>query len=372
MPKLLNKFKLVLFVLLPTIILTATLELSARLFFPTQSSILTLPLPEEYAGLLRMDPDLFWSLKPNLKTTYKNGDLTTNALGLRSKDIYKKEQNEYRILSLGESSTFGVGVDNQQTYSAILEHLLNQNPSKTKYSVINAGVSAYSSFQSLIYLKKRGLHLKPDMILLYHELNDYLPSSLRDSTHNELGVHKTDQQLFNSKTAGVNRFLMKHSSFIRLINYILARNQINHFNKQDIDNPLLKIGLPDIGLPSRLVKIENQNVVSAEINEKTLNQRVSEKERLDNLRAFYDISQRNNISLVIIHPSYASSQQHECLLTQFSQTHNIPMLEAYPILHPPGKKHTALYRDSWHPNALGHKKLATALYHFLKEKGQIF
>ena len=46
--------------------------------------------------------------------------------------------------------------------------------------MINAGVSGYTSFQSRKYLELRGLELKPDLVLFYHEQNDFLKAEFSD------------------------------------------------------------------------------------------------------------------------------------------------------------------------------------------------
>ena len=95
---------------------------------------------------------LFWVPMPNTRKVYFNVTMTINSNGHRGYNITSKKSNEYRILSLGESTTFGIGVEDNETYSFLLQKKLNtKNSSKYFFNVLNAGVSAYSSFQSLKY-----------------------------------------------------------------------------------------------------------------------------------------------------------------------------------------------------------------------------
>ncbi len=363
----LPRWKLLLFSLLPICLLLITGEVAARLMGPANPKLQTLPLEEESAGLFVPDAELFWSLRPNLNATYKGARVTTDRLGLRSPEAGPKKDHEFRILSLGESSTFGSGVSDDQTYTALIpRYLENANPDFV-FTAFNAGVSAWSSFQSLKYLELRGLKLKPDLVIFYHELNDYLPSTLRDSSNTEIGVRKTDRELYESRLNSVSRRLLSVSALVRLLQSRYAVWSVEAFNKQDFTNPLLTIGLPDISLPGRLTRMENGQLAKAGLNEKSLGQRVSATERLENLSQLASVCRSRGVSLIVIHPSYRESIRHTCLLTRFCDEHHVLLYDAYDALHPPELPPGALFRDSMHPNAEGHSRLAKGLAEFIAQ-----
>jgi hypothetical protein len=363
----LPRWKLLLFSLLPICLLLVAGEVAARIMGPANPKLQTLPLAEEAAGLFVPDAELFWSLRPNLNATYNGARVTTDRLGLRSPEAGPKKDHEFRILSLGESSTFGSGVDNDQTYTALLPRYLQKADPGLVFTAFNAGVSAWSSFQSLKYLELRGLKLQPDLVLFYHELNDYLPSTLRDSSNTEIGVRKTDRELYESRINSLSRRLLSVSALVRLLQSRFAAWSVEAFNKQDFNNPLLTIGLPDIALPARLARIENGQLAKAGLNEKSLGQRVSARERLENLAQLAGVCSSHGISLILIHPSYRDSIRHKCLLTRFCDEHHVVMYDSYDALHPPELPQGALFRDSMHPNAEGHNRLAKGLAEFVEE-----
>ena len=363
----LPRWKLLLFSLLPLCLLLVTGEVAARIMGPSNPKLQTLPLEEESAGLFVPDADLFWSLRPNLNATYKGARVTTNKLGLRSPEAGPKGDHEFRILSLGESSTFGSGVSNDQTYTAIIPRYLQEADPGGGFTAFNAGVSAWSSFQSLKYLELRGLNLKPDLVLFYHELNDYLPSTLRDSSNTEIGVRKTDRELYESRLNSLSRRLLSVSALVRLVQSRYAAWSVEAFNQQHFNNPLRTIGLPDISLPPRLARIENGQLATTDLNEKSLGQRVSAGERLENLSELAKACRSHGISLIIIHPSYRESIRHTCVLTRFCDEHHVLMYDAYDALHPPELAPGALFRDSMHPNAEGHARLAKGLAEFITQ-----
>jgi len=117
------------------------------------------------AGIVESDPDLIWRLKPRL-----SGTLATNELGFR--DTTYKQNADLKILLLGDSVSWGDGVDMQQSYPFLLEEMLNQDYPEKTFEIINTGVPGYSTFQQLIYLKKYGIKLKPNIIIHQFCLND--------------------------------------------------------------------------------------------------------------------------------------------------------------------------------------------------------
>jgi len=348
-----------LFALLPALALLLTAECGTRLLLVTSPGLQSVPLPPESAGLIRDDPELFWSLRPNLDLEYLGARVTTNSLGLRGSEVGRATPAEYRILSLGESTTFGSGVENEQTYTALLARELDPLLPGREVTSINGGVPAYSSFQSLRYFEERGLELDPDMLILYHELNDYLPSSLRDSSNNEVGLLQTDWQRWDSERGAGLAFVARNSALIKFLRSHLARERIESFDAAEFDNPLLEIGLPDIGISPRLAR--GQDGEPSVKNEAALGRRVSDEERYLILQRFAQLADERGIELLLIHPAYQASNPHPCVLTRFARDAGVMMSKAGVALHPPELPRGSLFRDPWHPNAEGHARLAKRL-----------
>jgi lysophospholipase L1-like esterase len=143
------------------------------------------------------DPKLYWRLQPNQDCFTKVGHqpVHINAQGTRGPEFsVTKPAGTFRILSLGDSRTFGWGLADGETYSRRLEALLNQNiqpptteqpltpafsPSDgeregrhqalggaSRVEVINAGVNAWSYSQMAVYLREFGLRYQPDVVVL--------------------------------------------------------------------------------------------------------------------------------------------------------------------------------------------------------------
>jgi hypothetical protein len=107
------------------------------------------------------------------KTTEFDTAYSINSFGLRELELPRdKPAGVKRILMLGDSFTEGIGVDSEETFSSRLQHLLNDDGLAERWEVINAGVGSYSPMLEYLYLKKGGLALQPDLVVLDFDLSD--------------------------------------------------------------------------------------------------------------------------------------------------------------------------------------------------------
>lgn len=98
-----------------------------------------------------------------------------NSLGFRGVEVAPiKPPGVFRIACLGGSTTYGSGVeDPSQAYPGALERELRIRGHAVE--VVNAGCPGWSSLQSLINLQIRVLELAPDLVIVYHGINDVHP-----------------------------------------------------------------------------------------------------------------------------------------------------------------------------------------------------
>ena len=106
---------------------------------------------------------------PNLQI----GENRHNSLGFRGEEIsVRKGADKYRIALVGGSTTYSTGVeDYRHSYPYQLEEYLHENGYES-IEVINAGVGAYTTYNSLINIQFRVLPLQPDLIIIYQGIND--------------------------------------------------------------------------------------------------------------------------------------------------------------------------------------------------------
>jgi lysophospholipase L1-like esterase len=116
------------------------------------------------------DPRLFWRLKPNQNcyTKVDHKPVHINSHGTRGPEFETaKPPGTFRILSLGDSRTFGWGLTENETYSAKLGQMLQDSRGMSnRVEVINAGVNGWSYQQMLVYFREDGLAMHPDAVLI--------------------------------------------------------------------------------------------------------------------------------------------------------------------------------------------------------------
>lgn len=147
------------------------LEVAGRMY--VANAVQRMPVDLESlrgGGVFHYDAYLGWSLRPNMHIMQPYR-VTTNDLGLRNKAIGLLT-TQMRILAMGDSRTFGDGVNDEETWPAQLEKALNERQ-PGRFEVINAGVSGWNAFQGLRYLKTCGFQLKPHMVICAFGTNEW-------------------------------------------------------------------------------------------------------------------------------------------------------------------------------------------------------
>ena len=175
----LRRFEILLFAASSIITLSA-LEVAIRVIDPFGISY----YEEErrYALEKVADAKLHFHHPFSWKTEYQGVKVDFNEFGLRDEPIGAKPDQEYRILVLGDSVTFGWGIEKQATFCSQLQNILNAKFGRP-VRVINAGVGGYNTVQEYLFLKDTGVTFEPDMmILVYTAENDTAPFGRRLDT----------------------------------------------------------------------------------------------------------------------------------------------------------------------------------------------
>jgi len=145
-----------------------------------------------YGNLEIYQPDakLYWRLKPNQDcfTKVDHKPVHVNSHGTRGPEFSEnKPANTIRILSLGDSRTFGWGLADGETYSRRLEQLLGESGkgnaalrTPQRVEVINAGVNAWSYSQMLVFYRDFAAQWKPDLVI-FGEANLWTQFSEKNS-----------------------------------------------------------------------------------------------------------------------------------------------------------------------------------------------
>ena len=137
-------------------------ELTLRIFAPQ----ITIPHPR---GHYALDPELDFILTPNRSSLIANPEwkmqVVTNTLGLREREFDIKGPEERRLLILGDSFTFGMGVAAEEAYPRVMEQQLRA-AGFPNVMVINGGMPGYGTRQSEILFERIVERALPDAVLL--------------------------------------------------------------------------------------------------------------------------------------------------------------------------------------------------------------
>ena len=131
------------------------------------------PETARYMDTLIIEEPIGYRNQPNLTGHFFGTTVSINSIGLRDQEVSAKSSHEFRILVMGDSIPFGIGVQAEDSFPAQLERLLQQEPTIQKHiQTLNLGVPSYNTEQELTQLKQIGIGLKPDLVALLFSAND--------------------------------------------------------------------------------------------------------------------------------------------------------------------------------------------------------
>jgi lysophospholipase L1-like esterase len=183
-------------------------------------------------GLYVPDPPRRYRLQPGFEGTVTNRAefdtrVVVNQEGLRGRPIGPKPPGTLRILALGDSFTFGVGAQEDETYPARLQAALRQRGLLAE--VLNAGAPGFGVPDEAAWYQAWGVPLQPDLALvavfMANDLQDAAPGGPK-------AVARDGYLVIPGETGGLKRWLYYHSHL-----YVLLKNALS--------GPLRKaLGLP--------------------------------------------------------------------------------------------------------------------------------
>jgi lysophospholipase L1-like esterase len=301
------------------------LEVGSRLVF-TRAELMANPSVHFF---IQDHPTRFWEQRPNLDVSVvEHGSLKTNARGLRNGPVaVPAPEGVVRILSVGESSTWGQRVALEETYTKVLGRLLTQRGWSVE--AINAGVPAYSVWQVMVYLQEAGMALDPDWVVVYTQANDFLPIRVTGVNQFLSRRTQTDRMLYEGRlrVAGLLRILFQSRFF------------------QVLRGPVLR------SLPSeRMGKLSQSDAV-----------RVPTEDRKLALSRIIQLCRARGIELVIVQPFYAVDRSQDRVLRDVAIENQVRFVDASGLRHKHPGRIESLFFDGVHPTRDGHRLIAEVI-----------
>jgi lysophospholipase L1-like esterase len=181
-----------------------------------------------------------------------------NAAGMRQTTPFpKKRPGVYRVMVVGDSLTYGVGIEKRDTFVALLNKWLGKD---YRIELLNMGISGYQSEDILGEIKKYVPQLKPNLVIYAICQNDFLPSGveqyenynqfaipLPESLKNYLVSHTYTGAFLNTMYAGALRGLHIRNDFYDdiLSNFGNYKNRFRH-DVKNMNSFIEASGLPPL------------------------------------------------------------------------------------------------------------------------------
>ncbi len=278
-----------------------------------------------YASEVKMksdDPLVSHVHIPNKEADLYGVHVKINSKGLRDYEYdYNKKGDVFRILVIGDSVTFGWGTEFEDIYSKRLEKKLNEG--LRKYEVINTGVGNYNSVMEAIFLRNEGLKYDPDMIIVGYYINDA-----------EVTPH-------------VRFYNIKRLFYLYGVLWSKYINALAHL-KKDFNY---------VDYYGALYEDSFEGKANAE----------------KSLKEIIDLAHKNNIPLLfVVFPEFHEFNDYQfSTVTAFVQNiakgERVYFLDLLPYYIETSPKDVWVSYEDVHPNALGHKIAADAIYGKLEE-----
>lgn len=172
------------------------------------------------------DALLGYKLIPNLDTVYKQSEYTigihTDSYGLRNDStVYASDSSLLKILGIGDSFMFGMGVEQNKTFLSHLERIF-QAESKPVIA-INAGVPGYGTIQEFLTATRLVPLFKPHVVIFSYFIGNDMSENYSFAHHmysyrdTDAGTVKiTNNATFRDRLGSFLNSLLSFRSFIQL------------------------------------------------------------------------------------------------------------------------------------------------------------
>jgi lysophospholipase L1-like esterase len=312
---------------------------------------LTAP-PADTAGLWRkLASPVGWTGQPGARGRHAGVPVAFNSLGLRDAEpAPQPKPGTIRILALGDSVTFGMGVLQEQAYPHRTELLLNagRGARDPRVDVLNMGIPGYNTLHQLAQLRELGLALNPKVVVVGFLYNDIELSSAQKE---EAGAKQALQTSFPRRMkSAVN------GSWV----WVKQRSKFADWLSPRLGNALRPLGVKGFG---QVGEVKDQ-YVDTNPNWRRMQGALLEMKRLTAERGIELVVMVIPAMANFTEASYPIKEYHQAV-AGFCDAHSFKCLDVlYAFWGLDGTKFWISATDG-HPNVEGHRIMADALARFL-------
>lgn len=296
-----------------------------------------------------------YALNPN----YKRGKTYHNSFGYRGEEFpLKKPEGTFRIVVLGGSTVYTIAVDdNDKTFPAQLEKILNEKFGYENVEVINAGVGGYNSWETLLNLEFKVLDIEPDLIIVYEGANDVHARFVNPETY------RGDNSGRRKQWSPPKIALLEYSTFFRILmrkSGLAGQAGIGEF--VNADNSYGPVSVADHD-PMELLKKNPPAYFRRNLNNMAA---VAKANDIDIMFATWAYSDRYNDYATTEHYEKGYEENND-VVKEVAKSNDIPLFDFASVM-PKDRKY---WDDSRHVNEPGAEKKAILFAEFIHENNLI-
>ena len=312
----------------------------------------------------RADEELGYRLKPNLNLRVRNYSspahvdrmpewtIISNSRGFRAGSDPEEPShpdNPVRTIHvLGDSSSFGWGVDFEETYAYVLREKLNASlePGEAPFAVRNHAMPGYSSFQGRRLMQGMDAIGKGDLVLVSFGGNDSLPVITSDRLR-----HERRKSLTGRLNGALSNFLFYRTLRATLIN-------LAGWKKSEAQRDTFRVSLKDYqdNLKTMFAIAEEKEARPVFVNVCNFYEFPAVAESLSREKAvpFFNFPEQLKAYLPAVAALFP-----EKFMTYF---------KIYGDLMNTNESFAFLFPDNCHPNVIGHRLMGEIIFRTLQDE----
>ena len=277
-----------------------------------------------------------------------------NNLGYRGPDTsWEKPAGIRRLVSVGDSTTFGVFVSYRQSYTGILAEKLRN---RGGWETVNAAIPGTNILQHRLEFQYKVYRLGADIVMVY------VVPNVRDDLDAFREVHDIHARLQNDKTTALQKF-MRSWPLYRLMRNVMKgpkaagiKNQVEiiYTERRSMSDSRRYLDGFEKDLSALRKEILQSGAVPLwiwHINRRTVADHVLDKTPMES---------------IVFNPMSKAPEDYYGVLKSFAENNHDALVNPYPLVVEQALKGAELFVDVVHPTAKGHELIAEAVWQKLK------
>ena len=317
--------------------------------------------PLEAGGLLIEDTPRGRRLIPGSRVVVRNHStskrdvvIEINSSGFRDDELSAfPAEDEYRVLALGDSITWGDYLPAELVWVERVEAALASAKDGARVEVVNAGIGNIGIIEEIDLLLDRGLALHPDLVLLAFYLNDSLPPQAFVRQLAEPGWLRQRSALVDQVYRNAKLLSWSRGAGLNAMRWVPAVDQLDWAHDRAAFGQLVESAAYDWGVAWR---DESWIVVDAELEKLAT---LARWRGFDVAIVFFPVKYQVEADFLEDTPQRRLAAKAARL--DFHYLDLLPMLRE--------NRTTDLFFDHCHPREVGNELLGLEIARFLREKG---